>query len=165
MNEKRIMIILLVVFCVIVSVILVNAWINYGLAEDDGYFILCKPKGTVNVRERPNTDAPVVGWVEFGRYVRTDGKEKNGFVHVVDLAAEVTEGWVYAGYLVYDQPRDEQYRAEVWGGRVIARECVGGKQLRVLKEGRQVTVYARSNAWAVTNLGYVMCDWLREVEP
>lgn len=164
MNEKKVLIVLLVVFLILTIAILANYCLNYAVAEEDGYFILCEPNGRVNVREKPRKTATVVGWVEFGRYVHTDGKEKNGFVHVIDLAAEITDGWVYKGYLAYDQPRDEQYIAEVWGGNVIARACIGGKQLRVLKEGKRVTVYARSNAWAVTNKGYVMCDWLREVE-
>lgn len=137
--------------------------VEKALADDEGYFILCKPDGAVNVRNRPQKTASVVGWVMFGTYVRTDGKTRNGFVHVIDLAAEVTEGWVYSGYLVYDRPRCEEYTAEVWGGNVMARSCIKGKRLRTLREGQAVTVYARSNAWAVTNKGFVMCDWLKEV--
>lgn len=160
MNERKILLILIVLFIIFAAASL----ITISRAEDEGYYVLCKPGGSVNVRSRPDKSAPVVGWVQFGRHVHTDGKEKNGFIHVTDLAAEVTDGWVYAGFLVYDLPRDEAYRAEVWGGPVIARNCVGGKQIGRLKDGATVTVYARSNAWAYTNKGYVMCDWLREVE-
>ena len=134
------------------------------LAEEDGYFILCRPGSVVNVRNSPDMNASVAGWVEFGTFVHTDGQEINGFVHVVDLAAETTEGWIFSGYLVYDRPREERYTAEVWGGNVIARKSIGGKRIRTLREGQRVTVYARSNAWAYTNKGYVMCDWLREVD-
>ena len=160
MNERKILLILTALFILFAAATL----ITISRAEDDGYYVICKPGGEVNVRSRPDMSAPVVGWVSFGRYVHTDGKEKNGFVHVVDLAAETTSGWVYAGFLVYDRPREEQYTAEVWGGPVIARNCVGGKRIRRLKDGATVTVYARSNAWAVTSAGYIMCDWLREVE-
>lgn len=162
MNERKILLILIVLFIIFAAASL----ITISRAEDEWYYVLCKPEpgGSVNVRSRPDKSAPVVGWVQFGRHVHTDGKEKNGFIHVTDLAAEVTDGWVYAGFLVYDLPRDEAYRAEVWGGPVIARNCVGGKQIGRLKDGATVTVYARSNAWAVTSAGYIMCDWLREVE-
>ena len=159
MNERKILLILIVLFIIFAAASL----ITISRAED-GYYVLCKPGGEVNVRARPDMSAPVVGWVSFGRYVRTDGKEKAGFVHVVDLAAETTSGWVYAGFLTYDLPREEEYTAEVWGGPVIARKCIGGKRIRRLKDGATVTVYARSNAWAVTSAGYIMCDWLREVD-
>lgn len=161
MSERKILAILIAVFLIFAAATL----FSIANAEDDGYYILCRPGGVVNVRSRPSKTAPVVGWVEFGRYVHPDGKEKNGFIHVVDLAAEVTEGWIYAGFLAYDPPRDEKYTAEVWGGPVIARSCIGGKQIGRLKDGQTVTVYARSNAWAVTSKGYIMCDWLREVDP
>ena len=101
-----------------IIIILVAAIIILSLGQAEDYYILCRPGGNVNVRVRPDKTSPVVGWVEFGRCVHTDGKERNGFMHVTDLAAETTEGWVYAGYLVYDLPRDEEYRARVWGGRV-----------------------------------------------
>jgi len=162
MSERKILMILIVVFLIFAFATLLAA--ANGLAEDDDYYILCRPGGRVNVRSRPSKSAPVVGWVEFGQDVQTDGKERHGFMHVVDLAAETTEGWIYAGFLAYDPPRDEEYTAEVWGGPVIARSCIGGKQLRRLKDGDTVTVYARSNAWAVTSKGYIMCDWLREVD-
>lgn len=146
---------------VIVALCLISG--AYG-EEKEGYYVLCRPGSAVNVRNKPKKDAFVVGWVEFGRFVHTDGKERNGFVHVIDLAAETTEGWIYAGFLVDEQPRKEKYKAEVWGGRVIARSCVNGKRLKTLREGQTVTVYAQTNRWAVTNRGYIMCDWLRGVE-
>lgn len=161
MKAKKAMVIILAVFAVM---ILTVDWPNYAAAEDDGLYVLCMPESVVNVRSRPNKDASVVGWVAFGRYVHTDGKAKNGFVHVTDLAAEVTEGWIYAGFLVDEQPRKEKYNAEVWGGDVIARESVNGKRIRKLRDGQTVTVYAQTNRWCVTNKGYVMADWLRGVD-
>ena len=134
-------------------------------ADEEGYFILCRPGSVVNVRSNPRKTASVIAWVEFGRFVHTDGKTRNGFVHVVDLAAEETEGWISAGYLVYDRPRDETYTAQiVSNGNVIVRSCVDGKRVRVMRNGQTVTVYARSNEWAVTNRGYIRCDWLEGVE-
>ena len=159
MNERKILMILIVIFLIFAFATLIAIANGYA----DEYYILCRPGGHVNVRTMPSKSALVAGWVEFGKCVETDGKEKNGFMHVVNLAAEETEGWIYAGFLVYDQPRDEKYTAEVWGGPVIARSCVGGKQIGRLKDGQRVTVYALSNAWSVTSRGYIMSDWLREV--
>lgn len=137
-----------------------------GSAFADGYYIMCKPEpgNMVYVRSKPRTNASVVVWLEFGSYVKTDGKEKNGFVHVVDLAAEETEGWVYAGFLVPDEPIAITFKARV-NGRVNARKCVDGKRIATLYDGKVVTVYACSAEWCVTNKGYVMREWLTEVEP
>ena len=160
MKERTILIILTAVFFLLMVVTLLSA----GKAE--GRYILCDPRpgSMVNVHTRPLKSSMVSGWVECGQYVETDGKEKNGFVHVVGLPAEDPEGWIWAGYLVDEEPWIETYLAEVWEGPVIARKSVNGKQKCVLKDGKTVTVYAQTHMWAVTSRGYIMCDWLREVE-
>ena len=147
------------ILCVLLVVIII---LGSALAED--YYILCRPGSQVNIRKRPASGSPVVGSVEFGRVVHADGPEKNGYVHITDLAAEITEGWISAGYLVEEEPRIEKYKAEVWGGPVVARSRIGGKAIKTLRDGKTVTVYAKTNRWAVTNRGYIMCDWLRPVE-
>ena len=150
---------------VIALVVLLLVVAGYAVA-DDVYYVLCKPEpgNMVYVRSKPRTNAPIVVWLEFGSSVKTDGKERNGFVHVVDLAAEDVEGWVYAGFLVPDEPMARTYRARV-NGRVNARKCVDGKRVATLYDGKVVTVYACSAEWCVTNKGYVMREWLSEVEP
>ena len=165
MSERKMLIMLIAAFLFLICLILAAIGSNDGLAEDGEYFILCRPGSRVNVRNKPKKDAPVTAWVEFGQYVRTDGKEKNGYVHVTCLASEEPDGWIYAGYLVEEEPRKREYKAEVWEGDVIARKCIDGKRVCKLKEGRIVTVYAQTNRWAVTNKGYIMCDWLKEVDP
>ena len=149
-----IMVVIVAVLCVILCIL--------DFAEAEDLYVLCSTK--VNIRSRPNKTAPVVAWIECGQTVHPDGKKKNGFIHVVDLPAETTEGWIYAGFLVDDQPVIRTYRAEVWEGDVIARASVNGKRVTKLREGRIVTVYARNHTWAVTNKGYIMCDWLKEVD-
>ena len=118
----------------------------------------------VNIRSKPRKNSAVVAWIECGQMVHTDGREKNGFIHVVDLPAEITEGWIYCGYLADEEPVKRTYQAEVYEGSVIARSSMGGRRLCKLKEGKIVTVYAKTHSWAVTNKGYILCDWLREIE-
>ena len=162
--ERKGLIFLAVIVAVVIIVILGDIWLSNGLAEEEGYFILCRPGSVVNVRNKPKKTASVTAWVECGQPIKTDGKRKNGYVHVVGLASEEPDGWICEGYIVDEQPRIETYRAEVYDGNVIARKWVCGKQLRVLREGQIVTVYAQTHMWAVTSKGFVMCDWLRAVD-
>ena len=161
MKERILIVLLIAVFVAIIALMVYET--AYG---EDGLYILCDPRPgrMVNVRSRPTTSARVVAWVECGQYVQTDGQEKRGFVHVVNLPAEEDAGWIFAGYLVDEAPRIRTYTAEVWEGDVVARSSVNGRRLRKLREGRTVTVYAQTNRWAVTNRGFIMCDWLKEVD-
>lgn len=163
MDEKKVLIIMAVVYALIITAILGEIWLNSAAAEGDGYFILCRPGSRVNVRNKPKRTASVTAWVECGQPITVD-QEKNGFVHVIGLASEEPEGWIYAGYVVDEEPMIMRYDAEIWDGDVIARKSVNGKQIRRLREGQIVTVYAKTHLWAVTNKGFVMCDWLKEVE-
>lgn len=156
--ERKVFLTIVAVIAAVLCVIL--CILDFAEAED--LYVLCSTK--VNIRSRPNKTAPVVAWIECGQTVHTDGKEKNGFVHVINIPAEITEGWIYAGYLVDEEPQIRTYRAEVWEGDVIARESVNGKRVAKLREGKTVTVYAKTHMWAVTNKGFIMCDWLREIE-
>lgn len=158
MNERKILLILIAVFTLVIIAVLSTA------ARSEDCWVLCHPGSRVNVRSKPVKTSDVTAWVECGQYVRTDGKSKNGFIHVSGLASEVPDGWIYTGYLVDEEPFIRKYKAEVYDGKVIARKYVNGKRLRVLPEGKTVTVYAQTHMWAVTSQGYVMCDWLREVE-
>ena len=153
--------ILFVLFVIVIAAIIVL--MVHEAAQSEGLYVLCRTM--VNVRSKPAKTARVVAWVECGQYVETDGQEKRGFVHVINLPAEETEGWIYAGYLVDEPPQIRTYRAEIWDGDVIARGSVNGRALRKMREGKTVTVYAKTHTWAVTNRGFIMCDWLREIEP
>ena len=161
MNERKVLLILIAIFAAIMTVILCSIACNYGLAED--YYVLCKPGDRVNVRSKPSMASQVTAWVEFGQHVTAD-IEKNGFMHVDGLASEVPEGWICSGYLAEEEPRADKHRAEVWEGDVIARKWINGRRVCKLREGRIVIVYAQTNKWAVTSKGYIMCDWLREVD-
>ena len=149
-SMKRLITVLCVIFALFSAV-----------ANADGYFILCKPKSTVNARYSPSTRSEVVGWFDCGDYVETDGITKNGFVHIVDCSLEVSEAWISARYLVEDQPTIFEIRVIViGGGRVAARRWVNGQRARWVKPGQEVTVYAWSDEWAITNRGYIKTEFL-----
>lgn len=163
MDERKVLIIMATVFALVIAIILGEIWLNSAAAEEDEYFILCRPGSRVNVRKNPRKTAPVTAWVECGQPITVD-KEKNGFVHVIGLASEEPEGWIFAGYVVDEEPMIMKYEAEIWEGDVIARKSVNGKRARKLKEGQIVTVYAKTHIWAATSKGFIRCDWLKEVE-
>ena len=158
MSEKKVLAIMIIIFLFLAALFVADC----VHAED--YYVLCRPGSRVNVHSRPSKDSPVTAWVECGQILKTDLKEKRGYVFVTGLASEIPDGWIYAGYIVDEEPVIENYRAEVWEGPVIARRCVNGKRKCVLQDGKTVTVYARTHMWAVTNKGFIMCDWLRRID-
>ena len=131
------------------------------LTDADGYFILCKPGSIVNAHYSAKKRSEVVGRYECGDYVRTDGIEKNGFVHIVDCSLECSEAWISKRYLVESEPRICYLRViVVASGRVAARAWIDGRRNGWLKPGQEVTIYAQSETWCVTNRGYVRTEFL-----
>ena len=129
-------------------------------AEDKLIYILCHPESYVNVRKTPLMNGEEIGWLDCGDSVMTDGKRKNGFIHVFGIT-EANQGWVYAGYVVDDLPVIESgcYGA-VCGSKVRARRNIGGKRVGWLYEMTEVKVFARSEEWAVTDKGFVRTEYL-----
>ena len=126
----------------------------------DEYYVLCMPKSEVNVRLQPKK-SDIVACVVFGKIVESNGKKKNGYIHVEDLAAETTSGWIYSGYLVEDEPVQCEFTARiVSNGRVAARKCVDGKIIKWLQDGSEVMVYAICAEWCVTDKGYVRREFV-----
>lgn len=124
------------------------------------YFVLCKPEGVVNVRERPKLKSDIVAVKFFSDRIISDGIERNGFVHVINLAAEVEDGWIYKGLLVDDEPVAVDMETQVFGGRVACRKYAGGKLVSWLKDGSAVRVLAISHEWCLTERGYIMTQFL-----
>lgn len=146
---------------VIIAVYLALSAANTALSESDEYFVICKPGTSVNARISPNKRAEIVGWFDCGDKLLTDGKTRNGFVHIIDCSLEVSEAWIHAGYLVEDEPVILNMTTVVVSyGRVACRKCIGGKRTRWAKPGTEVTIYARSDEWCVTNKGFVMTKYL-----
>lgn len=132
-----------------------------AFADEERVFILCNPKTSVNVRKTPKTKSEITGRLEFGDWVNTDREEKNGFLHVYGIT-EDGEGWVFAGYVVDDEPiRTVNTRANInASGRVMAYRWIDGKRNCWLKVSERVTVYGISSEWSVTNRGYIRTKYL-----
>lgn len=131
-----------------------------SVAEE--YYVLCKPGELVNVREYPSKRSEIVGVKFFGGKVETDGKERNGYLHIVNIdTMEVTSGWIYKGLLVEDEPKQITARSEsICEGRVACRVYMNGKVRKWLDAESSVTVYAVSEQWCYTDCGYVKTECL-----
>lgn len=172
--EKRNMIIVIVALAVAFAVIAVVAFDAVGTllrmmaseAEADTIteevWVLCKPGGTVNLRATPG--GRVFGGCQSGAKMWTDNKNRNGFLHVLELAAEEDSGWISSRYIVYDEPREIMDGMMICSeGRVACREWIGGKVIRWVQDGELVTVYWISDEWAVTEYGYIRSVYLGKV--
>lgn len=159
-----------ILFCA--ALLIVTTVISYVVcmaeAQDLTCWILCKPKSIVHVRRDPMKASEEVGRLECGDEIRTDGKTRNGWVHVNGIG-EYGSGWVYCGFVSLEQPEkvDEQYvcvaRKQVACRRWMDGPQIGGR-LGWLHNGSTVTVYYRTDEWSVTSRGYIRSEWL-EVDP
>lgn len=159
-------ILLLIEFALIGAVILCLyvAIMNVANADTiiEEVWILCEPTGTVNIRSTPG--GTVFGGATCGDKVWTDNRQKNGFLHVLELAAEQDSGWISGRYIVYDEPHEvNAVMAICSDGRVACRTWIGGKIKGWVYDGDLVTVYWKSDTWAVTDKGYIMSEFLRMV--
>ena len=154
----------------LVLLVLAFLWVyslvrDVGLAEGVERWVICQPEtkdgGYVAIREKAKKSSAEIGQLYLGSRVETDGKKKNGFQHIINAGTESGEGWVCARYLVEDQPVIVEQRAKVTGkGRVALRQYPGGKRTKWLKPGDELTVYAWTAEWCVTDRGYVDSDYL-----
>lgn len=137
-----------------------------GIAKADTIteevWVMCKPEGTVNLRATPG--GRVFGGCQSGAKMWTDNRTKNGFLHVLELAAEEDSGWISSRYIVFDEPREVMDGMMICSqGRVACREWIGGKVIRWVQDGELVTVYWISDEWAVTEFGYIRSVYLGQV--
>lgn len=138
-----------------------------GMAAADKYddvtvaYVICARGDYVNIRPFPNRKGEPLGRFETGDEILLDGKQKNGFLHCIDLSLEASEGWINKGYVVHDKPIPVNESAMIVSkGRLAARKCVNGKRTRWLKSGATVKVYYWSDDWCVTSCGYVQTKFL-----
>ena len=136
-------------------------------AEREGW-ILCQPDSYVNARWLPDKGSDIIGRLELGDRIVTDGERKGDYIHCVGLRFESNEGWIHRGYITWDEPRITE---ETWtvtaGGRTACRRYANGPRRCWAKRGSSVTVYAVSNEWALTDKGFVKTKYIKptEVEP
>ena len=152
-----------VVLLVLDIIIAWNVISLLNVAFADGYdcYVICNPDSYVNARSTPVKTAEIVGRYDCGDRMTTDGKERSGYLHLIDCSFEVEEAWISVRYVVYDEPEVTTFRAEITGsGRVCARRWIGGKRNCWLKPGQMVTVYAVSDEWCVTSKGFVQTQFV-----
>lgn len=132
-------------------------------AEDEleEVWILCQEDSYVNIRRSANKKAKPEGRAFCGDSFRTDGKKKNGFLHVY-ASIEAGEGWIFGGYIVWDRP--DRLGGEAWricsNGRVAARRTVGGTRRKWLRDGEAVKVYWMAEEWSCTSQGFIKTRYL-----
>lgn len=154
---------ILLIAAVIWGAVALYTSFGFGEAKADDFcetmYILCDDY--VNVRMTPNKKQEPIGRLETGDAVLTDGRRKNGYIHVVDLNFECCEGWVNEGFLIYDMPEKMNRKATIISnGRLAARKYVNGKRKRWLQPQATVRVYCWSDSWCVTDCGYVQSRYL-----
>lgn len=157
--------IVLIVACVFAAIWFLH---SVGIAEEANgqCWILCDPESYVTVRSGPGKNRMEIGGFDCGTHLWTDSTEKNGFIHVVDMNAEYETGWISTRYIVFGEPHE--VNAVMWvksNARVAIRKWIGGKVTGWLKNGDTVKVLWMSDSWAVTTRGYVMSQYLKEIEP
>lgn len=125
-------------------------------------WVLCEPTGTVNIRRSPG--GQVFAGATCGAEMWTDNKQRSGFLHVTELAAEEDTGWISCRYIVYDQPVEVNGSMAVTAnGRVAARSWIGGRIIRWLQPGDGVFVFWKSEEWSVTDRGYIRSEYLEVI--
>lgn len=132
----------------------------FGKALGEGW-IMCQPDSYVNIRETPGNRGAVIGYLELGDSVETDGQNRNGYTHIIHASTESGEGWVASGYLVQDRPQIETVTAWVdAAGRVACRRAIGGNRRKWLHHGDQLTLYASSAEWSITSEGFIRTEYV-----
>ena len=163
-RKKRIVVILLAVTAFCVGWVLGLCELAMEEARGADAWIICQPGDWIHARDRASTKSESLGMLVTGDRVTIDGKNRNGFMHVIDLRLEQTEGWIYAGYLVTEEPVDmggEARRIRA-NGRVACRRYVDGPRRCWVVNGSTVKVYYMGGGWAVTNKGFIQAEFIGE---
>ena len=147
---------------IIILFVLLSGLYGVSAGVCDGYkvFILCNPRTPVNVRISPKKGTDIVGRLDFGDWIETDGEKRNGFLHVYGIG-EYGDGWIFAGYTVETEPLQlDSWAIIEASGRVMSYRWIGGRKNGWIKVGERVKVYGLSDDWAVTSKGYIRTKYL-----
>lgn len=166
-QDKAGIIVIVVLFALIAFLILVLVDPAFARAEETEVWILMKPGDYVNVRIEPRKKSQVIGFLDAGDGCWTDGRTKDGFLHVYGVGE--CDGWVYKWYVVTEKPEIvNEYYIVAAKKRVLCRRGVSGPRVKGrlgwMKNGTRVKVYCIAGEWAITSRGYVRSEWL-EVDP
>ena len=133
-----------------------------GRADTATAWVICQPGDYVNIRENASRKSAAVGRLDPGDAVEITGEGRNGFAEIRDLTLETAGGaWVYAGYIVFDEP--EWYGDEmvvIGTARVAARRNCCGEVRSWLQPGTEVQVFWKTEEWCVTNRGFIRTEYL-----
>ena len=145
---------------VILIIILIPVLLISAEAEEREVYVICNPASYVCIRQKPKKADNISGSLECGDSFKTDGRVKNGYIHLLGLT-EDGEGWVHTGYVVEDQPVICKTFATVAAtGRVKACRFIDGQRKEWVPVGTDLTVYAISEEWAVTSKGFIRTRYL-----
>jgi len=123
---------------------------------------MCQPGDYVNARMSPSTRSESVARLETGDAFEIDGRSKNGFMYAPSFPCENGEAWVYAGYIVTEQPQSacgKLYRIKS-NGRVACRKHIEGPRRCWVVDGSEVKVWGFTSEWAVTNKGFIQSRYI-----
>ena len=165
----------MIIIVIIMTILAIFAVIDYAKSEryspeEDPdlhlMYVICQPDDYICVRSKPNRKSHEEGYLLCGFSVYVSDKVKNGYIYSPDLNTESGEGWIFAGYLIDDEPQimDEAPYKVVSNARVAARKYIDGPRRSWLKNGDEVKVYYFSEEWCVTNKGFIMTKYLEPEE-
>ena len=134
-------------------------FIGSAFADDFTVYVMCQPESFVYVRQFPNKGADVAGRVELGWTLETDGKKRNGYLHV--FGNFESDGWISAGFVTEYPVEVRTFEAEINStGRVACRRSIRGTRRKWLSDGQKVVIFAIANDWAITNQGFIQTQFL-----
>ena len=118
-------------------------------------YVLCQPDDYINVRMNPSRRSMIVGYAEVGYSFLTDMVTRNGFLKCYGIG-EMGEGWIYKGYVVFDEPVEVNKTGYSNSkSKLAARKTIGGKVRKWLHNLDAFMVYWMSDEWCVTSRGFI----------
>ena len=124
-------------------------------------WVLCQPDSWVNIRESASSRGTYAGRLLSGDRIWVDGRTKNGFAHCDNMSNEAGEGWVHAGFIVFEEPAEVEKVCRIQSnGRVACRRTIDGVRRCWIVNGSEVYVYKIAGEWAVTNKGFIQSKYI-----
>ena len=145
----------------LIYIIILYLLMQCAHADDHEVYVICNPESFVYIRSAPSFKSEEVARVEVGDEMITDEKKNGKWVHVY-YPCEAGEGWIYSGYLIYDEPlvyKDGLY-AQTKYKKVLSRRNVNGKKRTQLKKGANLRAYVVSDEWTITDVGFIKTKYL-----